>query len=254
MDTDSSMRVTPSCSYSYCEGSVLGERGGEGEVFRGTCKRSGHSVAVKVFHSPLSARIPEHTPDVCIRRGLESAGWLKAARELMVLPLAWEQDERRSMLVLPLMNCGDLLDDTRKRFADGRAMCEEDARKLAGRLLRATVLLHELGWGHMDIKLENVLLHDGEAFLADFGHAKPTSRPVVRRARQAMPNPRAVNFMAPERFRQSVVHVKPCDVWAIGACILAVLTGERWLKASASLLPGVQLRPRSGRGARDCRT
>ncbi|KAA0151372.1 hypothetical protein FNF29_04571 [Cafeteria roenbergensis] len=225
MDTDSSMRVTPSCSYSYCEGSVLGERGGEGEVFRGTCKRSGHSVAVKVFHSPLSARIPEHTPDVCIRRGLESAGWLKAARELMVLPLAWEQDERRSMLVLPLMNCGDLLDDTRKRFADGRAMCEEDARKLAGRLLRATVLLHELGWGHMDIKLENVLLHDGEAFLADFGHAKPTSRPVVRRARQAMPNPRAVNFMAPERFRQSVVHVKPCDVWAIGACILAVLTG-----------------------------
>eukprot|EP00658_Telonema_sp_P-2_P048975 TRINITY_DN37244_c0_g2_i1.p1 TRINITY_DN37244_c0_g2~~TRINITY_DN37244_c0_g2_i1.p1 ORF type:complete len:479 (+),score=76.16 TRINITY_DN37244_c0_g2_i1:162-1598(+) len=38
-------------------------------------------------------------------------------------------------------------------------------------IARAVRTLHRLRIGHMDLKSDNVLLHDGRAYLADFGHA-----------------------------------------------------------------------------------
>lgn len=234
MDTDRSEMTTPSGGFSYRKDLVLGERGGEGEVFRGRCEKSRKVVAVKVFHWQLASRTPELTPDVLIRQELDSSGRLDDALELMVLPLAWERDATQQVLVLPLMPHGDLLEDTIKRHRSGKVMSEDDARRLAGRLLRGASLLHDHGWGHMDIKLENVLLRDGDAYLADFGHAKHTAAQGVARTPRVWPKLGIINFMAPEVFRQRRVLPQQCDVWAIGACVLAVLVGE-----TALLVDGV---------------
>lgn len=125
---------------------------------------------------------------------------------------------RESTLVLeiaPMGNLFDVLHDGTQTLQQLRPMFESVAHGVS--------LLHDAGWVHGDIKLENVLLFPGQdgqratAKLCDFSHS-------FRPARERMVFGRGygtLDYMAPEAVhasrRDTTAFVSfPADVWALG--------------------------------------
>lgn len=107
-------------------------------------------------------RAPQLLP--CLAYG-ESRVWTE---------VEWESGRRsaeefaHAALVLPYCPEGDLM----SRLEDGeRAPSEDEMRRWTMQILEALRVLHRAGWVHRDVKPENVLLHNGNALLADFGLA-----------------------------------------------------------------------------------
>ncbi|HJQ39095.1 MAG TPA: protein kinase [Thermoanaerobaculia bacterium] len=90
------------------------------------------------------------------------------------------------------------------------------------RLLRgvfeAAAYLHARGIVHTDIKPDNIGIRDDEALLLDFGIA--TSDSATTKS-----NPGSIKTRAPELFGNAVVPTAASDVWALGATVMAIVSG-----------------------------
>ncbi|MDR3251629.1 MAG: serine/threonine-protein kinase [Tannerella sp.] len=82
---------------------------------------------------------------------------------------------------------------------------------------------------HQDIKPANVMLNDrGEYQIADFGVSKRI-RNTLRKsvaAKPSMTGGGTLNYMGPERFGTNNMAVKASDVWALGATVFELITGD----------------------------
>jgi len=203
---------------TLCEGryellSLLGQ-GGMAEVWRGLDHRFEVERAIKVMLPGIR------------RSGAAQARFEREARLMArlehphVVPVHdVGTHDGRLYLVMSLLS-GSLEDELQ---ADGRLHPARAARMVSG-VLDALVAAHEHGVVHRDIKPHNILVDDrDQPRLTDFGIASNAEEQGLTRTGAVMGT---LAYMAPEQ-RASARRVDGrADLYAVGALLFALVTGE----------------------------
>ena len=85
---------------------------------------------------------------------------------------------------------------------------------------------HRHGVVHRDIKPENILLHDGQALVADFGIALAASKASGARMTETGMSLGTPHYMSPEQAMGEREITARSDIYALGAVLYEMLTGE----------------------------
>jgi len=135
----------------------------------------------------------------------------------ILTPRAFGEFDGMPYLVMPYCSrgsCSQLV---------GRAT-EPETWKFMRDVARGLAYLHSSNIIHMDIKPENVMIKDDGAYvITDFDIAVNASGTVHLGADRAAGTPA---YMAPERFGNGAVPVTASDIWALGASLYELLTGD----------------------------
>ncbi|GAB4848985.1 hypothetical protein Ancab_003798 [Ancistrocladus abbreviatus] len=105
---------------------------------------------------------------------------------------------------------------------------ESDVRRYTNSIIRGLCFIHEKGFAHCDIKLQNILLFEnGDAKIADFGLARRVGGEKKREKRDGGFVFRGTPlYMSPEVVNGSEDGELPADVWALGCVVLEMITGK----------------------------
>jgi serine/threonine protein kinase/Flp pilus assembly protein TadD len=191
-------------------------RGGMATVYLAQDLKHRRPVAVKVLHPYLSANIGSDR----FLREIEIAAALNHPH---ILPLM-DSGTADGFLyyVMPFVE-GDSLRDRLAR--EGRlpvAEAVELTRKVAGALAYA----HARGVVHRDVKPENVMLHEGEAVVTDFGIAKAVSTEGLDHLTQTGTSVGTPAYMSPEQASGDQELDGRSDIYSLGCMLYEMLTGE----------------------------
>ena len=102
----------------------------------------------------------------------------------------------------------------------------DDAVKITSEVADALQYAHEQGVIHRDIKPENILLHNGRAIVADFGIALAVSAAAGGRMTETGVSVGTPHYMSPEQATADKHITNRSDVYALGAVLYEMLTGE----------------------------
>ena len=103
----------------------------------------------------------------------------------------------------------------------------EDALRITTEVASALDYAHRHGVVHRDIKPENILLHDGQALVADFGIALAVSRSEgATRMTETGMSLGTPHYMSPEQAMGEREITPRSDVYALGCVLYEMLTGE----------------------------
>ena len=200
--------------------------GGMGEVYKARDTRLGRDVALKV----LAADVAD-SPEASARfdREARTISQLSHPHICPLFDVGAEGAVR--FLVMPLLD-GETL---ASRLAKAPLPSEVTTR-FAAEMADALDAAHRAGVIHRDLKPANVMLTKSGVKLLDFGLAKPTSAGAAN-ALTASPVSAegavagTVQYMAPEQLEgRSVDHRS--DIWALGAVVYEMATGERLFRAT----------------------
>src|SRR5687767_11365065 len=115
----------------------------------------------------------------------------------------------------------------RDRLNREKQLPVEDAVRIAREVANALDYAHRRGVVHRDIKPENILLHDGQALVADFGIALAVSRSDggtrMTETGMSLGTP---HYMAPEQAMGEREISPRADVYALGCVLYECLAGE----------------------------
>ena len=115
----------------------------------------------------------------------------------------------------------------RDRLNRERQLPVEDAVRIAREVASALDYAHRRGVVHRDIKPENILLHDGQALVADFGIALAASRTDgSTRLTETGMSLGTPQYMAPEQAMGDRDISAKADVYALGCVLYEMLVGE----------------------------
>ncbi|MCA8924451.1 MAG: protein kinase [Planctomycetes bacterium] len=230
---------------------VLGEigRGGMGVVYRAQ-DPSGRAVAVKLLQARREA-LARFSREARLQDQLgETEGFVP----LLDMGLA----PQGPYLVMPLLDNGTLRD----RLESQGPYPIADAVALVGQLAAGLGKAHARGIVHRDVKPDNVLFSPhGRPLLADLGLAKHFRHDVEGASQSfALSRPGQARgtfgYMAPEQLQDAASSGPPADVYALGAVLYEVVTGQPAFQASTfvelmtKVVEGKVKHPRSLR--RDC--
>jgi serine/threonine-protein kinase len=178
--------------------------------------RHDRRVAVKVLRPELAAIIGAD-------RFLAEIKTTANLQHPHILPLH-DSGEADSFLyyVMPFVE-GDSL---RARLLREKQLPVADAVRIATEIASALDYAHRHGVIHRDIKPENVLLHDGQALVADFGIALAVSRAGSTRMTETGMSLGRPHYMSPEQATGERDITPRSDVYALGAVVYEMLTGE----------------------------
>jgi eukaryotic-like serine/threonine-protein kinase len=201
-------------------------------------------VAVKVLRPELAAVIGAE-------RFLAEIKLTANLQHPHILPL-FDSGEADSYLyyVMPFVT-GETLRD---RMNHERQLPVAEAIKITVEVASALDYAHRQGVVHRDIKPENILLHDGSAVVADFGIALAASKASGARMTETGMSLGTPHYMSPEQAMGEREITARSDVYALGAVLYEMLTGEPPFRAESQVavamkhvrepLPDVQrLRP-----------
>lgn len=182
-------------------------RGAFGTVWLARQHNTGKAVAIKFYaHS-------EGLDWNLLQREVEKLAHLYTERDIVqLLAVGW--DAKPPYYVMEYLENGSLSDVVRHR-----RLSITDAVKLIREVTQALVHAHGRGILHCDLKPANVLLdHDFRPRLCDFGQSRLTS--------ELRPSLGTFFYMAPEQADLDAVPDARWDVYALGAMLFALLTGN----------------------------
>jgi WD40 repeat protein/DNA-binding SARP family transcriptional activator len=183
---DPDLRVAELRLRDYRLGELIGE-GTFGRVHRAMEPQLGREVAVKVIRPDLADRAG------FIRRFEAEAQLVARLEHPHIVPLYdYWREPGAAYLVMRLLRGGNL-----QRVLDGGGVVAAEAGRVVDQIGAALAFAHRQGVVHLDVKPENVLLdEEGNAYLSDFGIARPADGPAV-----SSPGERSSPYLAPEQLR-----------------------------------------------------
>ena len=115
----------------------------------------------------------------------------------------------------------------RARIQHEKQLPVDESVKIAKEVAGALDYAHRHGVVHRDIKPENILLHDGQALVADFGISLAVSRSEggsrMTETGMSLGTP---HYMAPEQAMGEREITAKADIYALGCVLYEMLTGE----------------------------
>ena len=114
----------------------------------------------------------------------------------------------------------------RDRLTREKQLPIPDAVRIATEVSSALDYAHRRGVIHRDIKPENILLHEGQALVADFGIALAVSSAGGTRMTETGMSLGTPHYMSPEQAMGEREITGRSDVYALGCVIYEMLTGE----------------------------
>ena len=190
--------------------------GGMATVFLAHDIRHDRRVAVKVLRPELAAVIGAE-------RFLAEIKLTANLQHPHILPL-FDSGEADSFLfyVMPFV-AGESLRDRLRRE---KQLPVTEAVRIATEVAGALDYAHRHGVVHRDIKPENILLHDGQAMVADFGIALAASKAGGDRMTETGMSLGTPHYMSPEQAMGEREITARSDVYALGAVLYEMLTGD----------------------------
>ena len=207
--------------------SALLGKGGMGEVYRAQDQKLGRDVALKILPANV-ATDPER-----LARFEREAKTLAAVNHPGIATVfgLHEQDGMRFM-AMELVPGSDLSHKISKR-----ALPVRDALEIALQIIEALEAAHQQGIIHRDLKPHNLMITpEGKIKVLDFGIARLSSRGPLLAGNSPSPTITAAltlpgtimgtpAYMSPEQVQGEDVDAR-CDIWALGALLYEMLTGE----------------------------
>jgi serine/threonine-protein kinase len=190
--------------------------GGMATVYLARDLRHDRKVALKVLRPDLAATIGAE-------RFLAEIRTTASLQHPHILPLH-DSGEADGFLfyVMPFVE-GESLRD---RLARERQLSIDDAVRTAREVSDALGYAHAHGVIHRDVKPENILLHGGHAVVADFGIALAVQQAGGARLTQTGLSLGTPQYMSPEQAMGERVIDARADIYALGAVLYEMLTGE----------------------------
>ncbi|HKU62213.1 MAG TPA: protein kinase [Gemmatimonadales bacterium] len=190
--------------------------GGMATVYLAQDIRHARRVAVKVLRPELAAVIGAE-------RFLAEIQLTANLQHPHILPLFDSGEADGSLFyVMPYVE-GETLRD---RLTREKQLAVPDAVRIAEEVASALDYAHRHGVVHRDIKPENILLHDGSALVADFGIALAASKASGARMTETGMSLGTPHYMSPEQAMGEREITARSDVYALGAVLYEMLTGE----------------------------
>lgn len=190
-------------------------RGSFGEVWLAEDNILGIQLAIKIYIALDSKGLEEFKSEFKNVRHLNHPNLLRPDY----------YDHSGSSPYLVMTYCPDTLGDKVGK------MSEQDVWALIKDVSAGLAYLHKMDIVHRDIKPDNILRNDqGVYVISDFGLSQKM-RSTLRKASARNNNNNnsisgTVGYMAPEMFSAKPNAVKATDIWALGATIYEVITGE----------------------------
>ena len=190
--------------------------GGMATVFLAHDIKHDRDVAIKVLHPDLGAALGAE-------RFLSEIKTTAKLQHPHILPLL-DSGTADGLLfyVMPLVT-GETL---RARLERERQLPIADAVRIAREVASALDYAHRQNVIHRDIKPENILLHDGQAIVADFGIALAVQSAGGARMTQTGLSLGTPQYMSPEQAMGERTIDARSDVYALGAMTYEMLAGE----------------------------
>jgi len=190
--------------------------GGMATVFLAQDLRHDRRVALKLLRPELSAVIGAE-------RFLAEIKLTANLQHPHILPL-FDSGEADGFLfyVMPFVE-GESL---RARLNREKQLPVADAVRIASEVASALDYAHRHGVVHRDIKPENILLHDGQALVADFGIALAASKAGGNRMTETGMSLGTPHYMSPEQAMGEREITARSDVYALGVVLYEMLTGD----------------------------
>ena len=190
--------------------------GGMATVYLAQDLRHDRKVALKLLRPELSAVIGAE-------RFLAEIKLTANLQHPHILPL-FDSGEADGCLfyVMPLIE-GESL---RERLAREKQLPVAEAVRIATEVASALDYAHRHQVIHRDIKPENILLHDGRALVADFGIALAASKAGGARMTETGMSLGTPHYMSPEQAMGEREINARSDVYALGAVLYEMLTGD----------------------------
>ncbi|MEP7067143.1 MAG: protein kinase [Gemmatimonadota bacterium] len=190
-------------------------RGGMATVFLAHDVKHHRPVAVKILHSELALSIGSD-------RFLREVEVVASLNHPRILPLYDSGDADGFLFfVMPYIK-GESL---RAKIEREKQLSVEEALTIARQTASALAYAHAHGVIHRDVKPENIMLHEGEAMVADFGIALvlTAANDRITERGYVVGTPA---YMSPEQsFDDSRVDARS-DVYSLGCVLYEMLAGE----------------------------
>ncbi len=213
--TEPMSRLTAALADRYRLERELGA-GGMATVYLAHDIKHERDVAIKVLHPDLGAALGGE-------RFLSEIRTTARLQHPHILPLL-DSGAADGLLyyVMPLVT-GETL---RTRLERERQLPIDDAVRIAREVASALDYAHRQGVIHRDIKPENILLHDGQALVADFGIALAVQSAGGTRMTQTGLSLGTPQYMSPEQAMGEKVIDARSDVYALAAVSYEMLAGD----------------------------
>ena len=208
-------RLTAALADRYRLDRELGA-GGMATVYLAHDLKHERDVAIKVLHPDLGAALGGE-------RFLSEIRTTARLQHPHILPLL-DSGEADGLLyyVMPLVT-GETL---RARLERERQLPIADAVRIAREVASALDYAHRQNVIHRDIKPENILLHDGQAIVADFGIALAVQSAGGARMTQTGLSLGTPQYMSPEQAMGERTIDARSDIYALGAVTYEMLAGD----------------------------
>ncbi|KAK4347880.1 hypothetical protein RND71_034219 [Anisodus tanguticus] len=132
---------------------------------------------------------------------------------------SYENGEKLYNVLLEYASGGSLAE----KIKNSKGLPEFEVRKYTMDLLKGLLYIHEIGYVHCDIKLQNILLsEDGKVKIADFGLAKRAGTKKDDDLRCELRG--TPLYMSPEMVTGGEQGT-PADIWALGCVVAEMIAG-----------------------------